>query len=115
MKIGEKLKKARKAKGFTQDELADKLKIDRNVIGRLERDGTSLSLDLAVTLADILGVTLDYLARDADNTVKREEFISEQYVHQLKILTQLSPTDVPHVLAVLDAFVTKAQLQSIIK
>ena len=115
MTIGEKLKQARKTKGVTQDELADKLKIDRNVIGRLERDGTSLSLGLAVKLADTLGITLDYLARDADTTAKGEESISEQYVLQLNILAQLSPTDVPHVLAVLDAFVTKAQLQSIIK
>jgi transcriptional regulator with XRE-family HTH domain len=115
MTTGEKLRQARKKKGLSQDELAAMVNIDRLALGRIERGVVSLNIDTAVILADTLGITLDYLARATDAGPQIEGAISEQYVHQLNILEKLSPADVPHVLAVLDAFVTKAQLQSIIK
>lgn len=115
MTTGEKLKQARKKKGWTQDELAKMVDIDISALGRLERDTAMLNIDLAVQLADLLDISLDYLARDKNLTAIKEETLPEKFTKQLQKLEQLSPSDVSHILAVLDAFVTKAQLQSMVK
>ena len=50
MKIGNKIKKARKAKGLNQTQLAGKLHISRGTMSRIENDKTSVSEDLLTDL-----------------------------------------------------------------
>ena len=116
MTIGEKIIKARKSKKLTQEDLASLVKVDRNVIGRLERNGIQLTTDLAIMIADTLDISLDYLAReDYSSPTDAPKTTPEKFATQLAQLEKLSPEDLGHVISVLDAFVIKAQLQSIIK
>lgn len=46
MKLGNKIKKARKARGLNQTQLAGKLHISRGTMSRIENDKTSVSEDL---------------------------------------------------------------------
>ena len=48
MKIGNKIKKARKAKGLNQTQLAGKLHISRGTMSRIENDKTSVSEDFVL-------------------------------------------------------------------
>ena len=54
MKIGNKIKKARKAKGLNQTQLAGKLHISRGTMSRIENDKTSVSEDLLTDLHVVL-------------------------------------------------------------
>jgi transcriptional regulator with XRE-family HTH domain len=64
-RFGEKLRYLRLKRGLTMRELADALGFkSHGFIGDLESGRKYPSLDLAVTVADYFGVTVDQLARD---------------------------------------------------
>ncbi len=82
MSFGARLLETRKERGFSQAELADLLNTKPPVIGRYERSETTPSIDVALRLAKILGVSLDYLVGNSDlnidkNTIKRMEDIAK--------------------------------------
>ena len=66
MTFGEKLQKLRQKTGMSQDALADKLGVSRQAVSRWERDETMPETDKVVQIAEIFGVTTDYLLRQAE-------------------------------------------------
>ena len=67
MKIGYNLKKLRKQRNLTQDDLARVLNISRQAYCRYENDQRDLSLDALCTLAD-------YYEETTDTILGREPF-----------------------------------------
>ena len=63
MTFGEKLQTLRQRAGMSQDALAERLNVSRQAVSRWERDETMPETDKVVALADIFGVTTDYLLR----------------------------------------------------
>ena len=61
MTFGEKLQSLRQRAGMSQDALAERLQVSRQAVSRWERDETMPETDKVVALADIFGVTTDYL------------------------------------------------------
>ncbi|MBQ4612360.1 MAG: helix-turn-helix transcriptional regulator [Clostridia bacterium] len=59
--FGARLKAARKAKGLTQEQLAEKLHVHRTSCTKYERDLAEPTLETLVQLAAILEVTADSL------------------------------------------------------
>ncbi len=64
-RIGANIRAFRKAKGWTQDVLADKSGLHRAHIGEIERGDTNMTIQTLKILADALGVTLSDLVRHA--------------------------------------------------
>lgn len=54
MNIGENTKKIRLEAGLTQEELAKKVGVGRSMLAQIERGTKTLSLPLAIDLADAL-------------------------------------------------------------
>ncbi len=50
----------RKAHGWTQQQLADKLYVDKNTISRIE-NGTHFTLENLIRISNVFEVTLDYI------------------------------------------------------
>lgn len=71
--FGWRLQNIRKAQGITQEELADKLSVDRNHITRMERGIRVCSIDLLVEMAFALNVSTDYLLLGAAPTKRTKE------------------------------------------
>lgn len=63
MTFGEKLQALRQKAGMSQDTLAEKLNVSRQAVSRWERDETMPETEKVVALADLFGVTTDYLLR----------------------------------------------------
>lgn len=61
MTIGQSIRATRKAKGFSQEELARKAGIWQPVISSWELDRVNPTIPLLICIADVLGVTLDEL------------------------------------------------------
>lgn len=59
--IGKTIAELRKAKGWTQIELAEKLQVSDKTISKWEKDGGSPSIAFFPTLAKIFNVSIDYL------------------------------------------------------
>ena len=69
--IGQNLTELRKQKGYTQISLAERLNYSDKAISKWEK-GTSLpSIDVLLDLADLYGVTLDYLVKEGDSKEKK--------------------------------------------
>jgi DNA-binding XRE family transcriptional regulator len=51
---------------MSQDDLAKKLDVHREVIGRYERDEVKPSIEVAAKIAQELGISLDYVVGNTD-------------------------------------------------
>ena len=60
LKLGKNIKEARKAAGFSQNELAERLNISREHLAKLETAKRRISLKLLFKMSDILGVKEKY-------------------------------------------------------
>lgn len=60
-KSGACIQQLRKQCGFTQEDLARKLRIDRSYLSRIESGEKGCAVDLLLQLSDLLNVTVDYL------------------------------------------------------
>ena len=81
MTFGEKLQSLRQRAGMSQDVLAERLQVSRQAVSRWERDETMPETDKVVALADIFGVTTDYLLRPQP---KQTETAAEEPPQQQK-------------------------------
>ncbi|HIU16841.1 MAG TPA: helix-turn-helix transcriptional regulator [Candidatus Avidesulfovibrio excrementigallinarum] len=62
--LGGKIQRCRKGLGISQEELAQRLGVSRQSVAKWETGQSVPDLNRLVTLADILGASLDYLLRD---------------------------------------------------
>lgn len=58
---GKRIRKLRKLHGYTQNELAEKIGVQENTMGRIESGIRGISIDLAIELCVCLDTTLDYI------------------------------------------------------
>lgn len=59
--LGDRLKELREDKGLNQDQLADMLGITRSAVSSYETNVNLPSLEIAVKIANIFNISLDYL------------------------------------------------------
>lgn len=76
MLFGERLAIVRKKKKVSQDELAKAIGAHAPVIGRYERNEVKPSIEVATKMAEVLEVSLDYLAGlaefELDSTITKK-------------------------------------------
>lgn len=68
--IGNRISKFRKAKGMTQEELANLLGVSSQAVSKWENDASCPDISLLAQLAKILGVTTDELLTGKNDEVK---------------------------------------------
>jgi len=74
MNISERIQVLRKAKGMSQEDLADKIGVSRQAISKWESGQSSPDIENVILLSDIFQVTTDYLLKgieSKDNDVKK--------------------------------------------
>lgn len=64
MGMGNKIAQARKAKQLTQEQLAELMSVTRQSVSRWESEQTYPDMEKISALAEILGVSCDYLLKD---------------------------------------------------
>jgi transcriptional regulator with XRE-family HTH domain len=108
MDFGSIVVELRKQKKISQTDLAAKLGIHKNVLGRYERNEVLPSIEIARKIADILDVSLDYLTGKTD--VEMDKAIQKRILE----VSKFEDDDRQHIFSVIDAFVAKRKIQSII-
>lgn len=108
MDFGNLISELRKQKGISQTDLATKLGIHKNVLGRYERSEVFPSIDIARKIADILDVSLDYL------TGKEDVQIDKTASTRILEVSKFEEQDRNHIYSVIDAFIAKRKIQSIL-
>ena len=64
MTIGEKILNMRKARGWSQEELAERVGVSRQAVSRWESGTAKPDADKIISICDLFGVSADYLLRD---------------------------------------------------
>ncbi len=92
---------------MSQVELAEKTGISRDAISKYERGDVMPSIEYAKRIADILGVSLDYLVSESD----KEEALDNEAVKRIKEIQLLPKDDKEKIYSVIDALIrdTKAK------
>lgn len=63
MNIADRIQHLRKAKGISQEELADKLGVSRQSVSKWESEQTSPDIEKIIPMSDFFEVTTDYLLK----------------------------------------------------
>jgi transcriptional regulator with XRE-family HTH domain len=96
----------RRARGWSQPELATKVESSTTMIGRYERAEMMPAVDTVAKLADVFGVTMDHLYHgEGVVDAVRDKAMAER----LKVFASLLPNDQAHILATFDALTRDAQ------
>ena len=98
-----RLSELRKTKKLSQEELAKKIGVYTNVMGRYERGEAKPSIEVAAKLAQALEVSLDYLAGNTDMVFDKKN------VKRILDVQRLSEKDAEHLYAMMDAFLRNAK------
>lgn len=88
--IGERIKKYRKNKNLTQQQLADLLGKSKSIIQKYEANSTNVSIEVLREISDILGVKLHALLYEEGS----ESFSTFQYEDEFRELFNLYSKDV---------------------
>lgn len=64
IKIGNKVREARKFRGMTQEKLAECCDVSWSAISRLENGASAVGVEKLVRIAEVLNVGLDFLLSD---------------------------------------------------
>ena len=81
LNIGSKIIELRKDKGWSQAQLAEAVNASRDIIGKYERNDNSPSIEMALKIAKVFDISVDYLLGEGKHasfdkdTLKRLEDI----------------------------------------
>jgi len=103
MSFGKRVAELRKEHKISQGELAEKIQVHQNVIGRYEREQAKPSIEIASKLADIFNISLDYLVG------KTELLMDEKIANRILTIQKLPDTDREHILFTIDAMIRDAK------
>jgi len=101
MSLGQKITKIRKEKKLSQVDVASYVGVSRDAISKYERDDIVPSVENANKIAQILGVSLDYLMSEDDNL----EVVDIDMLNRMKEIQRLNEDDKTTVVKIIDAFI----------
>lgn len=87
--FGKNIKYLRKIKRISQQELADKLKINRSTISRYEADIMDPTIENVIEVSNVLGVTVaDMVGKDIQNEDLCVDELEELFIQNIGLLTE---------------------------
>lgn len=69
MKFGQKLQQLRKARGWSQEKLAEQLGVSRQAVSKWEVDAAQPDVQNVLQISSLFGVTVDYLLREEESAI----------------------------------------------
>ena len=94
--IGERVRKARLAKGMSQAQLAEALNISPPYVSNIETGKHIMKITLLIKLTEALDISNDWLLRNA--TRESDEYTSEEFD---QIMGDCSPSEKAHLMRIL--------------
>lgn len=70
MDFGDRMMQARKQKGLSREDMGQAIGTSGAIIGRYERNDMKPSIEIAAKIAQVLGISLDYLVGNASLEIK---------------------------------------------
>lgn len=111
MTFGQRVALIRKQRNLTQKDVGAALGIVADVVSKYERDSMVPSIEVAAKFAQVLNVSLDYLVLGFTSGTNDSV---DAITYKLQQLEKLSDEDKGHVMAVIEAFLTKEKVKALI-
>ena len=115
MTFGERLRKARKSKGLTQDELAERAGMNGRHLSRYETGVVEPPVRTVRRLSEALSVPLEELTQDAPHAKLQSLVPDEELLEQFKALSRIDDEDRKAVKRIIAAMLMKHQMQEMIQ
>ncbi|HJW29482.1 MAG TPA: helix-turn-helix transcriptional regulator [Saprospiraceae bacterium] len=109
MDIGERIRKIREARGLSQKEVANKIKMDQSQYSKLEKDKTDPSLSTLVKVAKALGIQLSELF--ASDALKDVNSYSKSVLEKISLVEQLDEDEKKSIFKIVDGLVSKKKMK----
>jgi transcriptional regulator with XRE-family HTH domain len=103
MSFGSRIVSVRRKQKLSQSDLATRVGLHANVLGRYERDEAIPSVEIAARIAKALEISLDYLIE------LTEVELDPVTLKRIQDITSLSDEDREHVFKVVDALIRDAK------
>ena len=113
IEFGERLKKLRRQKSLSQQQVADKLGMHFTNISRYERGLASTNTETLRKLAEILSVSSGYLIEGALEDGVQAHFEDRELLLQFQQVQNLPEEDKATIKKLLDAFLFQRKVQSL--
>ena len=92
MTMGEKILNMRKARGWNQEELAERISVTRQAVSRWESGSAKPDADKIIAICDLFGVSADYLLRDQysgeGSSLKTEKVVLDALGEKVRSMDQ---------------------------
>lgn len=112
MALGENVKRIRKERGWSQTELADKIGAHLNHVNKIENNKYMPSFDTVQKLAEVLQVSLDYLANSNDEISEDLKIEDQTFAEKIRLLNSLDSEERKAVTLFIDALLSKKKMIS---
>jgi len=109
MDLGSKIVELRKKKNLSREDLGKLVGTSGAVIGRYEREEITPSVEMANKIASALGVSLDFLVGNV------ELELNDTLMEKVKEVNKMSDKDKDYIFTLIDAFIARTKLQTILK
>lgn len=111
MTIGDRIKRLRQEKGWSQAQLASKLNTHPKQVSKYERGINLPSTEVLVRMTQIFNVSADYLIFEERSDKDQSSIADRELVQKLSEIDKLSEQDKAIVKGVLDTFIIKSRFQ----
>jgi len=83
--LGQKIRETRIERGYTQEQLGEKIDSTGSYIGQIERGERNASMEKIVLIAEVLNISIDYLT--GNFSFNEAEGIDKKIANELKSFT----------------------------
>jgi transcriptional regulator with XRE-family HTH domain len=114
MTLGQRIARLRRERGWTQDQLSEKVGVHSRHISRWETDRNRPSARTLERLAEIFEVSWDDLVRTSDQQPP-EMLLEDDLLQQFRELRELEEEDRNTIRNVIQAFLTKKRMEKVLR
>ena len=115
MSIGEKLKKLRKEKKWSQTYLGERIGADARRISHYENNINYPSTETMIKFSEVFGVTLDFFVRDNVKDIATARIDDAELLNLFEDVAKMNKKDKEVVKIFLSSFVKNKEIEKIIK
>jgi len=111
MRLGNRIQIKRKELGITQQQLAKKIEVSHPQLVRYETKNVQPPADVLKKLADVFGVSIDFLVNGDKDQKAKDSLQDEALLNQFKKISSLSKENKTVVMDLIDAYLFRSQVQ----